>query len=147
MGQEFVGELTATGLKIAVVAGRFNEFLGDGLLKGARDTFLRSGGNDGDLDVVHVPGSFEIPPVCRKLALSGRYHALVGLGVIIDLVCSAVTSGLASVSLETLVPATFGVVTTNSIEQAIERVGTKAGNKGRDAMLAAIELANLYKKL
>jgi 6,7-dimethyl-8-ribityllumazine synthase len=103
---------------------------------------------------VHVPGSFEIPPVCRKLALSGRYHALVGLGVIIegstnhfDLVCSAVTSGLASVSLETLIPVTFGVVTTNSIEQAIERVGTKAGNKGRDAMLAAIELANLYKKL
>jgi 6,7-dimethyl-8-ribityllumazine synthase len=154
MGNELAGDLTASGLRVAVVLGRFNDFLGESLLRGACDTFVRCGGASEALDVVRVPGSFEIPPVCRKLALQKRYDAIVALGVIIegstnhfDLVCSGLTSGIASVSLETLIPVTFGVVTTHTIEQAIERVGTKAGNKGSDAMLAAIEMATLFKKI
>lgn len=154
MGKELAGDLTAAGLRVAVILGRFNDFLGESLLRGARDTFLRCGGSSDALDVVRVPGSFEIPPVCRKLALQKRYDAIIALGVIIegstnhfDLVCSGLTSGIASVSLETLVPVTFGVVTTHTMEQAIERVGTKAGNKGADAMLAAIEMATLFKKI
>jgi 6,7-dimethyl-8-ribityllumazine synthase len=154
MGRDLAGDLTASGLRIAVILGRFNDFLGESLLRGARDTFLRCGGDTDSLDIVRVPGSFEIPPVCRKLALQKRHDAIVALGVIVegstnhfDLVCSGLTSGIASISLETLIPVTFGVVTTHTIEQAIERVGTKAGNKGADAMLAAIEMATLFKKI
>lgn len=148
------GNLVAGGQKIAVVAARFNEFITSRLLGGARDAFLRHGGNDSDLDVAWVPGAFEIPFVAKRLAESGKYDAVVCLGAVIrgatphfDMVANEVAKGVANVGLQCNVPVIFGVLTTDSIEQAVERAGTKAGNKGFDAMTTAIEMANLVKSL
>lgn len=144
------GRLVASGLRFAVVASRFNRFVVDHLVEGAVDALLRHGAQKSDVTVCYVPGSYEIPLACKRLAQSGRYDALVALGAVIrgstshyDMVCSAVSNGVSSVSLESGVPIGFGVITTENIEQAIERAGTKAGNKGVDAALAAIEMANL----
>ena len=148
------GKLDATGLRFGIVVGRFNSFIGERLLEGALDAIIRHGGADGDIHVARVPGAFEIPLVAKKLAESGKYDALICLGAVIrgstphfDYVASEVSKGVASVSLESGVPVAFGVLTTDSIEQAIERAGTKAGNKGFEAAVTAIETANLLKRL
>ena len=148
------GKLDATGLRFGIVVGRFNSFIGERLLEGALDAIIRHGGADNDIAVARVPGAFEIPLVAKKLADSGKYDALICLGAVIrgstphfDYVASEVSKGVASVSLDTGVPVAFGVLTTDSIEQAIERAGTKAGNKGFEAAVTAIETANLLKGL
>lgn len=148
------GELNATGKKFAVVVSRFNEFITGKLLDGAIDCLTRHGAADGDIDVYWVPGSFEIPAVARRLARNKKHSAVVCLGAVIrgqtphfDYVAGEVSKGVAQVAMESDIPVTFGVLTTDTIEQAIERAGTKAGNKGADAALAAIELANLVGKL
>jgi 6,7-dimethyl-8-ribityllumazine synthase len=150
----FEGKLDATGLRFGIVVGRFNSFIGERLLEGAMDAIIRHGGVDGDIVVARVPGAFEIPLAAKKLAESGKYDALICLGAVIrgstphfDYVASEVSKGVASVSLESGVPIAFGVLTTDSIEQAIERAGTKAGNKGFEAAVTAIETANLLKGL
>lgn len=148
------GSLVATGLKIAVVVARFNQFVTDRLLEGATDAFLRHGGNPADLEVVRVPGAFELPLAARHLAQGGRYDGVVALGAVIrgetphfEYVSSAAASGLAAVMNDTGVPVGFGLLTTNTVEQAIDRAGAKAGNKGGEAMLTAIEMVNLLKTL
>ena len=148
------GNLDATGLRFGIIVGRFNSFIGERLLEGALDALVRHGADDGQIDVARVPGAFEIPLAAKKLAESGKYDALICLGAVIrgstphfDYVASEVSKGVASVSLETGVPVAFGVLTTDSIEQAIERAGTKAGNKGFEAAVTAIETANLLKRL
>jgi len=148
------GELNATGKKFAIVISRFNEFITSKLLDGALDCLTRHGAADGDIDVCWVPGSFEIPMVARKAATGGKYNAVICLGAVIrgqtphfDYVAAEVSKGVAQVALESNTPTTFGVLTTDTIEQAIERAGTKAGNKGADAALAAIELADLMGKI
>jgi 6,7-dimethyl-8-ribityllumazine synthase len=150
----YEGKLDATGLRFGIVVGRFNSFIGERLLEGALDAIIRHGGSDADIAVARVPGAFEIPLAAKKLADSGRYDALICLGAVIrgstphfDYVASEVSKGVASVSLESGVPVAFGVLTTDSIEQAIERAGTKAGNKGFEAAVTAIETANLLKVL
>ena len=148
------GELNASGKKFALVVSRFNEFITSKLLAGAVDCLTRHGAADGDIDVFWVPGSFEIPAVARRLAQAGKYDGVVCLGAVIrgqtphfDYVAAEVSKGVAQVAMQSDVPTTFGVVTTDTIEQAIERAGTKAGNKGADAALAAIELADLMGKM
>lgn len=148
------GTLLAAGLKLAIVVARFNQFITDRLLDGATDAFLRHGGRVQDLEVVRVPGAFELPLAVRRLAEGGRFDAVVALGAVIrgetphfDYVSSAATSGLAAVMNETGVPVGFGLLTTNTVEQAVDRAGAKAGNKGADATLTAIEMANLLKTL
>ena len=148
----FEGKLIAEGLRFGIIVGRFNEFIGGKLLSGALDAISRHGGNDKDIDIAWVPGAFEIPLVAKKLAKSGNYDAIICLGAVIrgatphfDLVAGEVTKGIALVGLETGIPVIFGILTTDSIEQAIERAGTKAGNKGFDAAVTAIEMANLLK--
>jgi 6,7-dimethyl-8-ribityllumazine synthase len=145
------GILKGDGLKIAVVASRFNDFISDKLLEGALDALVRCGVRDNDISVVKVPGSFEIPPVAKKLAMSKKYDAVICVGAVIrggtphfDYIAAEVTKGVALAGMESGVPVIFGVITTDDIEQAIERAGTKAGNKGRDAAMAAIEMATLY---
>jgi 6,7-dimethyl-8-ribityllumazine synthase len=149
----FEGHLVSQGLKYGIVVGRFNEFISSKLLGGALDALKRHGAADEEVSVAWVPGAFEIPLIAQKMAESGRYDAVITLGAVIrgstphfDYVCSEVSKGVASVSLKTGVPTIFGVVTTDSIEQAIERAGTKAGNKGWDAAVTAIEMANLTKQ-
>jgi 6,7-dimethyl-8-ribityllumazine synthase len=144
------GKLDATGLRFGVVVSRFNSFITEPLLAGAMDAFLRHGGKEKDITIVRVPGSFEIPLVAKTIAESGKVDAVVALGAIIrgstshyDLVCSEAAKGIAHAAVETSVPIAFGVVTTDTIEQAIERAGTKAGNKGFDAAVTAIEMANV----
>jgi len=148
------GELQAKGLKFGIVASRFNDFITSKLLDGALDALLRHGAREEDIDVIKVPGSFEIPMVARKLALKGKYNAVICLGTIIrgstphfEYIASEVSKGIASVSLETGLPVAFGIITSDTIEQAIERAGTKSGNKGWDAAMTAIEMAQLLKKL
>ena len=148
------GCLVAEGQRIGVVAARFNEFITSKLLGGALDAFVRHGGNEQDIEVAWVPGAFEIPLVAKKMAKSGKYDAVVCLGAVIrgatphfDMVANETTKGIAHVSIESEVPVIFGVLTTDSIEQAVERAGTKAGNKGFDAMTTAIEMINLVKKI
>ena len=148
------GNLSAAGQKIGIVAARFNEFITSKLLSGAEDSFIRHGGNGDDLDVAWVPGSFEIPFIARKMALSGKYDAIVCLGAVIrgatphfDMVANEAAKGIAHVGLECGIPVIFGVLTTDSIEQAVERAGTKAGNKGFYAMTTAIEMVNLSRQL
>ncbi len=148
------GNLRADGKKFAVIVARFNSFLSEKLLEGALDSLVRSGALDTDIDVVRVPGAFEIPLIAKKLAGSQKYDAVVVLGVVIrgatphfDVVVSEVSKGTAQVGLETGVPVLFGVLTTETIEQAIERSGTKAGNKGAEVAVAAIEMANLIENL
>lgn len=148
----YEGTLSATGLRFAIVVARFNSFITEKLLQGALDGLRRHGADPDAVDVAWVPGSFEIPVVAMKLAQSGRYDAVICLGAIIrgatahfDYVCAESAKGIASVGLQTGVPAIYGVITADTIEQAIERAGTKAGNKGWDAAVAAIEMANLMK--
>lgn len=148
------GKLTAQGMKVGIVVGRFNEFIGSKLLGGCLDGLVRHGVNEDDVTVAWVPGAFEIPLIAKKMAKSGNYDAVICLGAVIrgatshyDYVCAEVSKGIASVSLETEVPVLFGVVTTDNIEQAIERAGTKSGNKGYDCAVSAIEMVNLMKNL
>ncbi|NME81807.1 6,7-dimethyl-8-ribityllumazine synthase [Clostridium sp. SM-530-WT-3G] len=147
---KFEGKLVAEGLKVGIIVGRFNEFIGGKLLEGALDGLKRHGVKDDDIDVVWVPGAFEIPLIAKKMAKKDKYDAVICLGAVIkgstshyDYVCSEVSKGIASVSLETEKPVLFGVLTTNNIEQAIERAGSKAGNKGYECAVSAIEMANL----
>lgn len=144
------GNLLAEGKKIAIIAGRFNDFITERLVGGAVDALVRSGAADGDIDIVKVPGAFEIPLVAKKVVELGKYDAVICLGAVIrgatthyDYVCSEVSKGVATVSLDSGIPVIFGVLTTDTIEQAVERAGTKAGNKGWDSAIAAIEMANL----
>ena len=148
------GNLTTNGEKFCIVISRFNEFIGSKLLSGAIDELVRHGVSESSIDVVWTPGAFEIPVVAKKVAKSGKYNAIITLGAVIkgstghyDFVASEVSKGVASVSLETGIPVIFGVLTTDNLEQAIERAGTKAGNKGSEAAKAAIEMANLTKLL
>lgn len=148
------GNLIADGLKVGIAAARFNEFIVSKLISGAEDGLQRHGVNGEDIDLVWVPGAFELPLAAKKMAKSGKYDAVICLGAVIrgstphfDYVCAEVSKGVAQVSLDSGVPVIFGVVTTDSIEQAIERAGTKAGNKGFDAASTAIEMANLLKQI
>ena len=148
------GDLQATGKKIGIIVSRFNSFISERLLEGALDTLLRSGAEEGALDVVRVPGAFEIPLMAQKMAKSGNYDALICLGAVIrgatshyDLVANEAAKGIAQVGLDSGVPTIFGVLTTDTIEQAIERAGSKAGNKGSEAALAAIEMINLLNQI
>lgn len=148
------GNLVGTGLKIGIVATRWNDFMGDKLLSGAKDALLRHGVAEGDITVVVVPGCFEIPLAAQTMADSGRFDAVVCLGVLIrggtihfDLIASEATKGIGQAGLKSGLPVTFGVITTETIEQAIERCGSKAGNKGEEAALAAIEMANLLRQM
>ncbi|MCY1714827.1 6,7-dimethyl-8-ribityllumazine synthase [Caproiciproducens galactitolivorans] len=146
------GKLVAEGLQFGIVVSRFNEFISSRLLSGALDTLKRHGASEGEVEIAWVPGAFEIPLAAKKMAKSGKYDAVICLGAVIrgstphfDYVSNEVSKGIAAVSLETETPVAFGVLTTDNIEQAIERAGTKSGNKGADAALTAIEMANLLK--
>ncbi|WP_224983030.1 6,7-dimethyl-8-ribityllumazine synthase [Geomonas agri] len=148
------GKLNAEGLKVGIVVGRFNSFIGERLLEGALDALLRHGADDQNITVARVPGAFEIPLAAQKMARTGNYDALICLGAVIrgstphfDYVASEVSKGIAHVSLETGIPVAFGVLTTDTIEQAIERAGTKAGNKGFEAAVTVIETANLFREM
>ena len=150
----YEGKLTGNGLKFAIVVARFNEFITSKLLGGALDVLKRHEVADENISVAWVPGSFEIPPVAKKMAESKKFDAVICLGAVIrgatshyDYVCNEVSKGVAQVGMSTGVPTIFGVVTTENIQQAIERAGTKAGNKGADAAASAIEMANLLKNL
>ncbi len=154
MARYIEGSLQGTGRKLGIVVARFNSFIAEKLLEGAVDSLVRSGVNDDDIDVARVPGAFEIPLVAQKMAKSGRYDAVIVLGAVIrgatphfDYVAGEVAKGTAQVMLDSGVPVLFGVLTTESIEQAIERAGTKAGNKGSDVAVAALEMINLLVKL
>ncbi|EPR13116.1 6,7-dimethyl-8-ribityllumazine synthase [Ruminiclostridium papyrosolvens] len=148
------GNLIASGLKFGIVVGRFNEFISSKLLAGAIDGLVRHGANESDITVSWVPGAFEIPIAAQKMANSSKYSAVICVGAVIrgstphfDYVAGEVSKGIARISLDTGVPVIFGVLTTDTIEQAIERAGTKAGNKGYDAAVTAIEMANLLNQL
>lgn len=149
----YEGKLVADGVKIGMVAARFNEFIVSKLISGAVDCLTRHNVDDDNIELAWVPGAFEIPLMAQKMAQSGKYDAVLCLGAVIrgntshyDYVCNEVSKGIAHVSLETGVPVLFGVLTTENIEQAIERAGTKAGNKGYDCALSAIEMINLAKQ-
>ncbi len=148
------GKIDATGLKVAIVVSRFNEFITNKLLGGAMDCLKRNNADEDNITVAWVPGAFEIPAVTRVLASSNKYDAVICLGAVIrgstphfDYVAAEVSKGVASISLNAKIPVIFGVLTTDTIEQAIERAGTKSGNKGFDAAMSAIEMANLYKQI
>jgi 6,7-dimethyl-8-ribityllumazine synthase len=150
----FEGRLVAEGLKVGIIVARFNEFIGSKLLSGAIDGLVRHGMNEEDIEVAWVPGAFEIPVAAQRMAQSNKYDAIICLGAVIkgstshyDYVCAEVSKGVASVSLQFGLPVMFGVLTTDNIEQAIERAGTKAGNKGYDCALSAIEMANLFRQM
>lgn len=150
----YEGQLSAAGLKFGLIVSRFNDFISEKLLSGALDALTRSGAAAGDISVARVPGSFEIPLVAKRMAKSGAYDAVICLGAVIrgatphfEYVAAEVTKGIAQVGLETGCPISYGVITSDTIEQAIERAGTKAGNKGFQAAVAAIEMADLLKKL
>ncbi len=154
MAKHYVGKLLGEGLKFAVVVSRFNDFITSKLLEGAQDTLSRHGVRDADIDIAWTPGSFEIPLIAKKLAESGRYDAVVCLGAVIrggtphfDYIAAEVSKGIAKVGLDTGLPVILGVVTADTLEQAIERAGTKAGNYGSQAALHAIEMANLGKAI
>lgn len=146
------GKLTGKGIKVGIVAGRFNEFITSKLIGGAEDILRRHEVADEDISLIWVPGAFEIPLAAKKLAQSKKYDAIITLGAVIkgstphfDYVCAEVSKGIAHVALDSEIPVIFGVLTTNSIEEAIERAGTKAGNKGADAAMTAIEMVNLLR--
>lgn len=148
------GQLKADNLKFGIVVGRFNEFISSKLLSGSIDCLVRHGADNDNITVAWVPGAFEIPLVAKKMAASGKYDAIICLGAVIrgatphfDYVCAEVSKGIANVSLQYETPVAFGVLTTENIEQAVERAGTKAGNKGVDAAMAAIEMADLLKNI
>jgi 6,7-dimethyl-8-ribityllumazine synthase len=148
------GKLNAEGLKVGIVVGRFNSFIGERLLEGALDALIRHGADDADITVARVPGAFEIPLTAKKLVETGKFDAVICLGAVIrgstphfDYVASEVSKGVAHVSLDSGVPVIFGVLTTDTIEQAVKRAGTKAGNKGFDAAVTAIETANVFREI
>ncbi|MDG4812981.1 6,7-dimethyl-8-ribityllumazine synthase [Hydrogenovibrio sp. 3SP14C1] len=148
------GNLTAQGLKVGLVVGRFNSFIVDSLVKGAIDTIVRHGGSEENIEQVLVPGAFEIPIVAQKMAASGKYDVIVALGAVIrggtphfDYVAGECVKGIGQVALNSGIPVSFGVLTVDTIDQAIERAGTKAGNKGEECTLAAIETANVLKQI
>ena len=148
------GNVSAEGLKFGIAVARFNEFITSKLLGGALDTLKRHGGNEDDIDVAWVPGAFELPLVAKKIAKSGKYDAVICIGAVIrgatthyDLICNEAAKGIAQTGLETGVPVVFSVVTAENIQQAIERAGTKAGNKGADGAMTAMEMADLMKRL
>ncbi len=150
----FEGKLVSHNMKIGIVAARFNEFIVSKLIAGATDALTRHEVKEEDIDLAWVPGAFEIPLIAKKLADSGKYDAVICLGAVIrgatshyDYVCNEVSKGIAQISLNSGIPVLFGVVTTENIEQAIERAGTKAGNKGYDSAMAAIEMVNLIKHI
>ena len=150
----YSGNLTAQGIKVAIVVARFNEFIGSRLKDGALDTLIRHGASEEDIDLVWVPGAYEIPLIAKQLVLTNKYDAIICLGAVIrgatphfDYVSAEVTKGIAHVSLEHQVPVIFGVLTTDTIEQAIERAGTKSGNKGADAAMTAIEMVQLMQQI
>jgi len=148
------GELLARDLRFAFIAARFNDFVVEPLIRGALDALKRHGASEKQVEIVRVPGAFDIPLVARKLALSRRYDALIALGAVVrgetphfDYVAGECASGLARIALESSVPVAFGVLTTETMQQAVDRAGGKAGNKGADAALAAVEMANLLRRL
>ena len=148
------GNVSAEGLKFGIAVARFNEFITSKLLGGALDTLKRHGGNEDDIDVAWVPGAFELPLVAKKMAKSGKYDAVICIGAVIrgatthyDLICNEAAKGIAQTGLETGVPVVFSVVTAENIQQAIERAGTKAGNKGADGAMTAMDMADLMKRL
>ncbi len=150
----FEGKVVSSGIRIGIVASRFNEFITSKLVSGAMDGLVRHDVNENDVDIAWVPGAFEIPLIAKKMAGSGKYDAVICVGAVIrgstshyDYVCSEVSKGIASVALSSEVPVMFGILTTDTIEQAIERAGTKAGNKGYDCALGAIEMVNLIREL
>lgn len=154
MANTIEGNITAKGLRFAIVASRFNEFITSKLLEGALDMLRRHGAPENAVDVVWVPGAFEIPLAAKTLAAGGKYDAVICVGAVIrgatshyDYVCNEVSKGVAQAGLATGIPVIFAVVTTENIEQAVERAGTKAGNKGADGAMAAMEMANLLKKI
>ncbi len=148
------GVYSGEGMKIGVVASRFNEFITSKLVSGAEDCLKRHGVSDSDMSVAWVPGAFEIPVIAKQMAKSGKYDAVICVGAVIrgatshyDYVCAEVSKGIAAVSLDTGIPVLFGILTTDTIEQAIERAGTKAGNKGYDCAMSALEMVNLMKNI
>ncbi|QCQ22616.1 6,7-dimethyl-8-ribityllumazine synthase [Desulfoglaeba alkanexedens] len=150
----FEGRLLAQGLRFGIVVSRFNDFICDRLLGGALDALRRSGADEQDIEVFRVPGAFEIPLAAKKAAGTNRYHAVICLGAVIrgstphfNYVANEVSKGIAAVSLESAIPVTFGVLTTDTLEQAIERAGSKAGNKGFEAAMAAVEMADLLRQI
>lgn len=150
----YEGKLLAQGLRFGIIVSRFNDFICERLLGGALDALRRSGADEGAIDIFKVPGAFEIPLLAKKVASTARYDAVICLGAVIrgstphfDYVANEVSKGVASVGLDTGIPVTFGVLTTDTLEQAIERAGSKAGNKGWDAAVSAIEMANLIRQL
>ena len=150
----FEGKVVSSGIKVGIVASRFNEFITSKLVAGAMDGLIRHDVNEDDVDVAWVPGAFEVPLIAKKMAGSGKYDAVICVGAVIrgstshyDYVCSEVSKGIASVSLSSGIPVMFGILTTDTIEQAIERAGTKAGNKGYDCALGAIEMINLVRQI
>ena len=152
--KKFEGKFNGKGIKIGIVAGRFNEFITSKLVGGAVDVLKRNDVNDEDIDIAWVPGAFEIPLITEKMAESKKYDAIITLGAVIkgstahfDYVCAEVSKGVAQISLQTGLPIMFGVLTTNNIEEAIERAGTKAGNKGSDVAFGALEMIDLIKNI
>ena len=150
----YEGNLVSRGIKVGIVAARFNEFIVSKLISGATDGLVRHDVREEDIEIAWVPGAFEIPLIASKMAKSGKYDAVICLGAVIrgatthyDYVCSEVTQGIASVSLGADIPVMFGILTTENIEQAIERAGTKAGNRGDDCAVGAIEMVNLIRKI
>ena len=150
----FEGKFDGKGVKIGIVAGRFNEFITSKLVGGALDVLKRNDVSEENIDIAWVPGAFEIPLITKKLAKTGKYDAIIALGAVIkgstphfDYVCAEVSKGVSQISLQSELPVIFGVLTTNNIEEAIERAGTKAGNKGVDAAFSAIEMINLIKEI
>lgn len=154
MANVIEGKLDASGLKVGLAISRFNSFISERLLEGSIDALLRHGAKEGDLDVVRVPGAFELPLATKKMVESGKYDAVICLGAVIrgatphfDYVSAEVTKGIASVSLDAGVPVAFGVLTTDNIEQAVERAGSKSGNKGFEAAVTVIEMVNLFRSM
>jgi 6,7-dimethyl-8-ribityllumazine synthase len=154
MYQVLEGKISAEGFRFGMIVSRFNDFISSKLVEGAMDALLRHGAKEDQISLAKVPGAFEIPLAAKKLAESGKYDAVICLGAVIrgstphfEYVAAEVSKGIANVALETNIPVTFGVLTTDNLEQAIERAGSKAGNKGWDAAMAAMEMVNLYKAL
>lgn len=154
MAKVIEGKIVAKGMRFGIVASRFNDFISGKLIDGALDALTRSGADAKDIEVIRVPGAFEIPLAAKKAAQSGRYDAVICLGAVIrgatphfEYISAEVSKGIAAVGLETGIPVIFGVITTDSIEQAIERAGSKSGNKGWDAAISAVEMVDLFKKI
>jgi 6,7-dimethyl-8-ribityllumazine synthase len=154
MGKIIEGKIVATGMRFGIVASRFNDFISAKLIEGALDALTRAGADQKDITIVKVPGAFEIPLAAKRMARSGKVDAVICLGAVIrgatphfEYISAEVSKGIATVALETEVPVVFGVITTDTIEQAIERAGTKSGNKGFDAALSAVEMVDLFRKM